>query len=220
MQLSIKKSLQYPFAYGVTRRRSLLLLVISFVPFFGTLFMGAVATAIISSITMERDEKAYVEPNELFERAIRAFFASLISILYMMPAFVFLSYIGYSLFNGETSLKTPSILLLAYIFIVLSVWPLATLHAVTTKNAWNALSLPKLLWIGFKIDFKTVGKVLLVSILLIGLKVIAFSLKFLGIGLFLVPINAYTEYVFQYMLAVSYAKVVAPNIEAFTSSSS
>lgn len=208
MKLSVRKSLLYPFSTRSTLRRSLILLIFSFIPFFGTVLLSALAAAMVSVITMEHDERAVMEPNELLERSLRAIFASLTSMLYLLPALGLLSYIGFSFFNGDRALTLPTSILSAYILIVLSVWPLATLHAVTKKNVWATLALPRLLWMSLRNNWINFFKVMFLSSLLVILKTSAFTLKFVGAGFFLIPINAMVEYVFQYNLAKFYAGVI------------
>jgi len=211
MKLSVRDSLRYPVAYPITRHRSVVLLVLSVIPFVGSFFAAPYATAAVSVITMERNPEAVLDRSELMTRAIRALLAGFVSFLYLLPALVIGTLIGV-FWAKDRNITVPVITLAIYSTVVISAWPLATLHAVTQRSAWQALALPQLLWIGLKVDFKTFGKVMLVSVLLFFLKVFAGFMDLWGLGLLLVPAKAYSEYVFQYLLAVSYAGVVVPHI--------
>ena len=205
--LSVKQALRYPFSSTETRNRFWILLLLSFVPFLGSFLIGPLATAAVSVVTVERNDSSPLASGEILERSFRALLAGLLSLLYLLPAVGLLPVIGFSFYRGG-NVTVPGILLIIYLLLVLAAWPLAQLHAVTTKNVWNALHLPRLVQLGFKGHASTLMKVLAVSCLLVILKILAWIFALGGLGILLVPVNAYTEYVFQYLLAVTYAEAV------------
>ncbi|MDO8643439.1 MAG: hypothetical protein Q7S00_00540 [bacterium] len=211
MRISIRDSLKYPLAFPMTRQRSIVLLALSVIPVVGSFLMSPFATAAVSVMTIERDSQADLSQTEIITRTIRAFLAGLVSLLYLLPAVAIAASIGISL-AGDQSITLPIALLSIYIVLVIAAWPLAALHAVTQQSAWQALALPRLVWIGLKIDLQTMVKMLSVSILLFLLRLTASFLDLSGFGLLLAPVKAYSEYVFQYLLAASYAGVVASRI--------
>lgn len=209
MQLSVKKSLKYPWGYSVTRGRSVVMMLLSVVPFAGSLLVGYFAAAAVSVITIEGDEAASLSWEELFSRSVRALFSGFVMLLYLIPAFAGLYFVGFTWFSGG-DITWPAIGLLAYIFLVVSAWPLAVLHAVTTGHIWDALHMPKLIWIGLKIDLKTFLRLLVISGILFGLKTFVYLATWTGFGFLLIPVQAYSEYVFQYALAMTYASAIRP----------
>lgn len=205
MPESFSHLFRYPFAYPTTRRRFWVLTLLAFLPFVGSIFIGPVATAAVSTITMEKNESTILDAAEFFRRSLRAFLGGLITLLYLLPAFGLLAWMGFSFWHGE-KITFPAVVLLLYGLLVLSALPFAALHAVTQKNAWAALELFKLVWINFKVDFFACLKVLAVSLAVFCLKLFLGLLGPLGDFLF-APLKAYSEYLFQYLLASLYVKV-------------
>jgi len=207
-KLSIRQALHFPFSTKNNQIQLIILTFLSLVPFGESFFLSPYASALVSVVTREKNEQASLTTDVLLSRFMVAFLATLISFIYMIPGLVGL---GLMIYFGikEASVMAPKVLwvsygLLFYGVLVLSVLPLATIHAVTTGKSLSVLALPRLLWIGLKIDFKTFIKTVLISVAVFFLKLGVSFLSLLGLGFLMTPFKAYAEYVNQYMFAKSY----------------
>lgn len=203
MSFSIRHSFKYPFEYPVTRHRLIVMVLLSLVPFGDNFLLSPFATACASALTIERQEDAPLDVGLLLGRSLRACIAAWLTCLYALPGIIGIS-LGVHRYFQHQSITWPLVALAIYGFLVLAAVPLATLHAVTTQNALNALHLPKLLWISLKVDLKTTMKMLVGSMLLLAIKMGVGFISLVGLGFILSPVKAYSEYVFQYFLAASY----------------
>ena len=206
MRRALSQIFRYPFSGATTRRQFFILTLLSFIPFLGSVLLGPFATAAVSAITIEKNESAELGTGILIARAWRAFLAGFITLLYLLPAFALLTWMGFSFWHSG-KITLPVIFLFLYAVLVIGALPFAALHAVTCGSIWAALELPKLIAIGLKINFSLFFKVLVVSLAVFALKLFLVFLGPIGDILF-GPLKAYSEYVFQYLLAISYLDVV------------
>ncbi len=212
MKLSIRASLRYPFATPDNQTRFWVMTLLDLIPGLGTFLLTPLATAAVSVITIERNETADLSHQEWFARTLRAVGASFLLILYFIPVLVGFGIIGFAIFRGE-GVTWPALVLLLYGLVVASALPLAVLHAVTIGSVWGALELPKLVWLGFKIDLEAFLKIFLISIFLIFLKMTTLLFGVFGLGILLAPVRTYSEYVFHYLLAVSYVRAMPGKVK-------
>lgn len=207
MSLSVRRALRYPFATSETKKFFWVLSLLGLIPGLGAFLLGPVATAAVSVLTIERDEGSVLATDEFLTRILRAFVAGFLTSLYFIPVVIGLAFLGFTFFK-RGDITWPAVLLGGYGVLVAAALPLAVLHAVTEKNVWKALDLPRLVWLGFEMDFNTFWKILVISALLIVLKIAVGFLGWVGVGLLLAPVRAYAEYAFQYALAQSYLEAV------------
>lgn len=203
MSLSVRRALRYPFATPETKKFFWILTLVGFVPGLGTVFLGPVATAAVSVLTIERNEGTVLASEEFLTRTLRALVAGLLTSLYFIPVILGLAFLGFTFFQ-RGDITWPAMVLGGYGLLVAAALPLAVLHAVTTKNVWAALYLPQLAWLSLKGHFAVFFKLFVISACLVILKVTVGFLSLVGVGLLLVPIKAYAEYVFQYTMAHAY----------------
>lgn len=207
VHLSVRHSLGYPFRSRESVVHFWVMFILAFVPFGETFLLFPYATTAVSVVTIERNESARLSGGAIATRFLRALVATCLTLVYLIPVVIGFAMIGYSLFT-KGHITIPSLLLSGYALLVLCALPLATLHAVSTRNVFNALHLPKLVWLGLKMDWIAFIKLFALSLVLFGCKLGISLLSLFGFGLLMAPFKAYAEYVFQHMLAVAYARTV------------
>lgn len=206
-QLSVRQSLGYPFQSRESVVHFWVLFILAFVPFGETFLLFPYATTAVSVVTIERKAAARLDGRIIATRFCRALVATCLTLCYLIPVVLGFAVIGYSLFT-KGNITLPALLLSGYALLVLCALPLATLHAVSTRNVFNALHLPRLVWLGLTMDWRAFVKLFCLSVILFAGKLGISLLSLFGFGLLMAPFKAYAEYVFQHMLAVAYVRTV------------